>query len=553
MSRFRVENLKKTKRNYFNLLPVDILALMLPFIELPVLKELVFTEEKFFQDLRVKILSLEPSWFKLLHHHFPTDETQDAHFWYHNNKKTKDRSLTVLRLFWRTYLREYRKYDATFIDLLSSVKNNNIDDLRKSHPRFSDLVFIKRDKKSYPQQFLADESRETTIIYAAARFHRQDILNDFYKLGLTWDEDRGWTSSPVSSLVGPPLHLAVMCNQDEACRHLLLNSAKVDAKGYGETTALHQAAYFGYEGLARLLLQAGANVDAWDNNRHTPLHYAAFNGHAAMVSLLLTCGAMIDLQTVQGRTALFLATFRGHTHAVAILLRAKANLRFDVNPTIREAAVICEHLEICKLLANNCSKEELNQMLAFAVLRKSLEVVRLLLLKGASAVPNLAFTYETKRDVPVTVIAAKNGSAEILDLLFQNHADPLISFEGQSLQNYAPNARIRQICAVAQKRRLKQLHLVVVERFLRKLPEGDSIQRKAAICLKESIEAEKPAPELQKYRQHLQDLTSVDEIFYWFHSLGTPVKDKGVTFFGRKRVDKNSSGSNGHEDKPTLS
>lgn len=499
---------------------------------------MLFTEEKKFHYLRSKIMSMQGLWTNLLTQNFPSEENHDSHRWYHNKKVCKNDSFIAFRLFWHTYLREYQSFDAKYINLLSLAKSNNVVALINSEPRFCDLVESKRIKKWYPQYFLADESKEANIIYAAARFRRQGMLDHFYQLGLTWDEDRGWTSSLVSSLVGPPLHLAVMCNQEEACRRLLQSGAKTEERGYGHTTALHLAAHYGYESLVRLLIEAGANVNAWDSHHHTPLHYAAFNGHANIVSLLLTQGPMLDLQTMQRRTALFLATFRGHNHVVAMLLNAGAALRFDQDPSVREVAVMFAHLEIIQLLIKNSSTELIDLMLATAVLRKQFEVVRLLLRANANPngfVRNFAFTYEGRQDVPLIVIAAKNGSSEILALLFQYDADPLTSFNGQDIQFHAANKRIRQICAEAKKRKVKQNHLILIERFLKNIPEGDVLKRRAAICLKESIEAEKASPDLEKHRKQLQDLTHVEEIFiYWFPSLGTSMKNKVVTFFSKK-------------------
>jgi hypothetical protein len=135
-----------------------------------------------------------------------------------------------------------------------------------------------------------------------------------------------------------------------------------DGSWFWHQTALHIAARAGNIESAGLLLAAGANPGAiWDQDEYQPLHLAAQNKDLEMMRLLLDHGAPID--SVYGcdgcsESALHYACSIEHLDMITFLLGRGANLE-------------------CRGHYGNA--------LGFAVHRRNLEVVKLLLDKGADA------------------------------------------------------------------------------------------------------------------------------------------------------------------------
>jgi hypothetical protein len=72
------------------------------------------------------------------------------------------------------------------------------------------------------------------------------------------------------------LHCAASCGSEIVTQRCLDLEAEVDARDYGERTALHFAASHGHLGIVKMLVSAGANIDATDEEGCTPLVFARF-------------------------------------------------------------------------------------------------------------------------------------------------------------------------------------------------------------------------------------------------------------------------------------
>jgi ankyrin repeat protein len=76
--------------------------------------------------------------------------------------------------------------------------------------------------------------------------------------------------------------------------------AKVDLRGYGGNSPLHEAAMSGAANFCRLLIDRGAEIDPYNLSNVTPLGYALFSwadGAPRCVKLLRKAGATEDLLT----------------------------------------------------------------------------------------------------------------------------------------------------------------------------------------------------------------------------------------------------------------
>ncbi|KAJ6511639.1 ankyrin repeat-containing domain protein, partial [Mycena vulgaris] len=140
------------------------------------------------------------------------------------------------------------------------------------------------------------------------------------------------------------------------------HSITPNVPGFFNKAPLHVAASAGQLEIVTMLLEAGADPAAdWDQEAYQALHLAAENKDLAMMRLLLDHGAPIDSTFGAdgcSENALHLACTLGHMEMISLLLDRGANIE---------------------------SRGHFGGALGFAVHRGRLDVVKLLLAKGADA------------------------------------------------------------------------------------------------------------------------------------------------------------------------
>jgi len=131
-----------------------------------------------------------------------------------------------------------------------------------------------------------------------------------------WAEDAGL----------PPLHLALLGQNQEMIRVLLDLGADVQAASANRMTALHMAAMrdHGAEILS-LLLAKGAAIDATNLHSMTPLYFSVLNGNEQGARLLLEAGANPNAVNREGGTLLHVAALRPNPRIIPLLLKQGAN------------------------------------------------------------------------------------------------------------------------------------------------------------------------------------------------------------------------------------
>jgi ankyrin repeat protein len=125
-----------------------------------------------------------------------------------------------------------------------------------------------------------------------------------------------------------PLHEAVLSNDQEVVRALLLAGANVGARNLLDRTAVHRAAYRGYTEVCQLLLDYGCPLDVQDRNGRTALHWAAFFGQLDTIRYLVDkCGASLTIRDKINVTPVQMAKFKKHEATCAFFAQRHGTLK----------------------------------------------------------------------------------------------------------------------------------------------------------------------------------------------------------------------------------
>ena len=110
----------------------------------------------------------------------------------------------------------------------------------------------------------------------------------------------------------------------KAIKQHIAAGTDVNAKGDGESTPLHWAAYGGHKEtaellIAELLIAEGADVNAESENGVTPLHMTVVYDHKEVAELLIANGADVNAKMDDGRTPLDWAINNGKIITATLL------------------------------------------------------------------------------------------------------------------------------------------------------------------------------------------------------------------------------------------
>lgn len=224
----------------------------------------------------------------------------------------------------------------------------------------------------------------------------------------------------------PPLLTAAQYGDLEGLELLLENNVDVGAKSPEFETALHLAMSRDakqsdetYEVIC-LLIKEGVDVNAPAGRLRTALHCAAFYGtepEEKVVRCLIEAGVDIEAKDCNKDTALNLAVRQEHLTTVRLLLQQGANTEVGgCGDSPLSCAVVNGDESMADLLLDHGANIEAkdrskNSPLHQAVMLSKIEMVRMLLRRGASAA-----VYNGLGQTPVD-IARFNGNRILLDIL----------------------------------------------------------------------------------------------------------------------------------------
>ncbi|XP_076285606.1 uncharacterized protein LOC143211647 [Lasioglossum baleicum] len=217
-----------------------------------------------------------------------------------------------------------------------------------------------------------------------------------------------------------PIVTAILNRDTEMIELLLTNGADIKEDPKVVCTAVR----CGNLELVEDLLKNGADINALDNMyfRFSLLHEAVKRKQVQMVKLLINYRANVNVKNSQGETPIVNAIQNTDTKMIELLLTNGADIKED--PKVVCTAVRCGNLEIVEdLLKNGADINALDNMyfsfslLHYAVLRKQLQMVQLLINYGANV--NVK---DTREKTPI-VDAIQNKDKKIIKLLLSNGAD----------------------------------------------------------------------------------------------------------------------------------
>ncbi|GAU98765.1 hypothetical protein RvY_09868 [Ramazzottius varieornatus] len=203
-------------------------------------------------------------------------------------------------------------------------------------------------------------------------------------------------------------------------------------------TAVHAATDMGLHETVKLLLKNNARIDVFDDQGKAALHIAAENGFVEILDLLLRSKAFVNSKTRSGFSALHLATMKGHTEMIHLLVE-KHHAAVDVMSMLRQTplhlAAKYKQPAIFQLLLQlgadpNIQDQNGQTPLFLATALDSVDVVALVLNSDSS---NPLMRVDSQ-GLNVAHLAAKNGAAQVMDLLLERFPLQVISSQVESTE-----------------------------------------------------------------------------------------------------------------------
>ena len=194
----------------------------------------------------------------------------------------------------------------------------------------------------------------TSLLLSCERYEKEMALEEIAQIDSELSEliENGARVDAVDEDGRTALMVAVVKNNADCVKALLVVGADVNAKNKNGWTALMLATGLGYTDCVKTLLEAGADVNEENKNGATALMTAVAKGHTDCMKALLEAGADVNAKNKNGYTALMAAVTKNNVDCVKVLLKAGA----DVNAKDKDGittlmrAVLKGHTDCVKTL-----------------------------------------------------------------------------------------------------------------------------------------------------------------------------------------------------------
>ena len=187
------------------------------------------------------------------------------------------------------------------------------------------------------------------------------------------------------------LHYAVLNNNLEMVRYLLLNNIDVNSQNDRLDTALHIAVTYNYLGIFKVLVKNNADINIKNIDLETPLMISIKLKRDEMSEILLSLKAEVNIKNSKDENILFLAMHSSNINLVEESLSKNPNLLYSVNmfnDTLLHEATKLSDVELTKLLLSrgilpNVLNNDLETPIFNAAREHNLEIASLLIDSGA--------------------------------------------------------------------------------------------------------------------------------------------------------------------------
>lgn len=369
-----------------------------------------------------------------------------------------------------------REGNLPVVEYLANSAKANVDiPNKKSHTALLTAAVYKTHPEIVRTLLKAGANSMTVIKKRKIIYGKDETIYDIAKKR----KDESKTTEEIFKIFyiykkNDPIHIAILENNEDEVKQLILNGADVNASnafynkplsiaagGYGNAviikllieagaqlnfqnkygfTPLYLTVAEGYLDSAKALLKAGADPFLEDDMRGSALESAVNSGYSEIVKLILQKQMDIDM-LIRLNTFLHTAVEKKHLEIVSDLLKAGADPRtknregkssYDIakeNQNTNETAKkIFQEIEqnieeFPRKPMSSMSQPEKNQYLHDAILRYDLEEVKSLLKAGADPNALSKDTLYEKGSRPLD-IAVSEDLADITKLLLKAGADP---------------------------------------------------------------------------------------------------------------------------------
>eukprot|EP01036_Dinobryon_divergens_P024633 gene24633-33102_t len=195
-----------------------------------------------------------------------------------------------------------KDYVFTVNDLFNSIRYGTWDH----------IVFIVERDKSLVQKL---DSEGHTCIHWAAKRGDYEILKYLHSAGAALD---------IASTGDPrmmPIHWAASDGKIKSLKFFLDSRVDINALDGNGCTPVVTATQYNQVNAVAFFIKSGADMTLRDNNGDSALHWAAYKGYEELCGLLIHCMPQeLDFADTFGQTPLHLATLRGHHDVVQYLI-----------------------------------------------------------------------------------------------------------------------------------------------------------------------------------------------------------------------------------------
>lgn len=224
----------------------------------------------------------------------------------------------------------------TEIDITTKFEDMQINPESLEYSSVSSTGSVDSDRVTPEAMVVYGKDEDGDTLLNIAILERQvQLVTEFIKLapGCVWLDIQN------NDMWQTPLHLAVLTNQVDIARRLMVGGADLEMQDCNGDTPLHVASRVGNRDMVSVLLspielrETGQNeyripvrnipqnLEIRNSNGYTCLHEAALNGHLNIVKILISNGARINTRECKcGATVLHMAIDNGNSEMVSYFL-----------------------------------------------------------------------------------------------------------------------------------------------------------------------------------------------------------------------------------------